>query len=266
MKVKFLGVGSAFTTADYYQSNMLLTASNGKKMLLDCGTDIRFMLGEEGIDGPGFCEAIDAIYISHLHSDHIGGLEWVAFNTYFSPNATKPKLFAEERLIQELWSNSLKGGLGCVTGKCMELEDYFDCRPLDETVPFAWNDIRFALIRMPHILANCRNHNSYGLILNETENHAESVLITMDTQFCPHLLAPIMEEAVTVFHDCETQHTRSGTHAHYDDLCRLPAVLKQKTWLYHYQPQPARSPQLDGFKGFVRKGQEFEWPAASENN
>jgi len=34
MKIKFIGVGSAFTTQDYYQSNMLITARSGKDLLV----------------------------------------------------------------------------------------------------------------------------------------------------------------------------------------------------------------------------------------
>ncbi|MDM8523453.1 hypothetical protein QUF80_08790 [Desulfococcaceae bacterium HSG8] len=46
MKIKFLGVGSAFTTPEYYQSNMPVTSRSGKQLLVDCGGDIRFSLGE----------------------------------------------------------------------------------------------------------------------------------------------------------------------------------------------------------------------------
>jgi len=51
MKIKFIGVGSAFTTPDYYQPNILITARTGKKLLLDCGSDARFALAECNING-----------------------------------------------------------------------------------------------------------------------------------------------------------------------------------------------------------------------
>ena len=258
MKIKFLGVGSAFTTTEYYQSNMLVTAKEGKKMLLDCGTDIRFSLGAEGIDGKSFCEHIEAIYISHLHSDHIGGMEWVALNSYLSPLQIKPVLLAEEKLMRELWNNSLKGGLGCISGKCMHLTDYFVCQPIRNGGSFVWRDIHFSLLQLPHIMTGYKNHYSYALRLEGTENRGNSVLITMDTQFCPDLLMPIMEEAAVIFHDCETHAVKSGAHAHYDELCTLPMSIKKKMWLYHYQPDPNRHPRLEGFKGFVAKGQEFD--------
>jgi len=33
MKIKFIGAGSAFTSPDYYQSNMLITSKSGKRLL-----------------------------------------------------------------------------------------------------------------------------------------------------------------------------------------------------------------------------------------
>ena len=35
---------------------------------------------------------------------------------------------------------------------------------------------------------------------------------------------------------------------------------RQKLWLYHYQSAEGRRPEEDGFRGFVKKGQEFEFP------
>ena len=91
MSIAFLGVGSAFTSAKDYQSNLLITAQSGKKMLIDCGSDARFSLAEWGLENNIEKLDIDAVYISHLHADHIGGLEWLAFSTYFNPNIPKPK-------------------------------------------------------------------------------------------------------------------------------------------------------------------------------
>ncbi|MDM8550485.1 MBL fold metallo-hydrolase [Desulfobacterales bacterium HSG2] len=258
MKIKFIGVGSAFTTAEYYQSNMLITARNGKELLVDCGSDIRFSLNEGSHSGEAELE-IDAIYISHLHSDHIGGMEWMAFRTYFSPNQQKPKLFMEENTMHVMWNCSLKGGLGRIEGKHMHLTDYFDCRPASDSGAFQWENIRFTLIKMPHILTGYKNFYSYGLLIKEVGDKGPTVFITTDTQFRRDLIGKIAKKASVIFHDCETSPFKSVVHAHYDDLCTLPAALRQKIWLYHYQPHPDRIPKADGFSGFVKKGQEFDF-------
>lgn len=260
MKIKFIGVGSAFTRPKYYQSNMLITARSKKKMLVDCGSDARFALSECHIHNNNLGEEIDAVYISHLHADHIGGMEWLAFNTYFVPNRVTPKLFMEEKLMNEMWNHSLKAGLGCIEGKEMHLKDYFDCRPLSEEDSFLWEGISFTLVKMPHVITVGRCHNSFGLLVEEEEYKGPVVFITMDTQFQPDFISEISEKVDIIFHDCETSPFKSIIHTHYEDLCTLPAKIKQKMWLYHYQPDPDYKPAKDdGFKGFIEKGQVFDF-------
>jgi len=257
MKIKFIGVGSAFTTPDYYQSNMLITACSGKKLLLDCGNDARFALAEQHIYANNIGQLLDSVYISHLHADHIGGMEWLAFSTYFSSSPKKLKLFMEKETMWNLWEHSLKGGLERIEGKITQLSDYFDCRPLAVDSTFSWEGIECHLVKMPHVITGSINHYSYGLLLRE--NVGPCVFITTDTMFQPKLIADMAQTADIIFHDCETTPFNTPVHAHYNELCTLDAALKQKIWLYHYQPQPDCNPQADGFKGFVVKGQEFDF-------
>jgi len=257
MKIRFIGVGSAFTTPDYFQSNLLITAPSGKKMLVDCGSDIRFSLRESMPDAPLPYEGIDAVYISHLHSDHIGGMEWLAFLTYFNPNQQRPQLYMEAATMREMWRTSLKGGLGCIEGKRMHLTDYFDCRPAAANGSFVWESIRFTLVQMPHIINGYRDFHSYGLLMEDARGGGAPIFFTTDTQYRPHLIRDIAQDVALILHDCETSPVRSIVHAHYRDLRQLPAEVRAKMWLYHYQPDPAFDPERDGFRGFVKKGQEF---------
>jgi len=58
-------------------------------------------------------------------------------------------------------------------------------------------------------------------------------------------------------HDCEIS-TRSGVHAHFDELKELPSYIKEKMWLYHYGDEELPNAEAAGFAGFVKKGQMFE--------
>jgi ribonuclease BN (tRNA processing enzyme) len=95
MKITFIGSGSAFTTNNYH-SNILIT-SNNKNLLIDCGSDARFALKEAGYS----FNDIDGIFVSHLHADHIGGLEWLGLtNKFVSPEHRRPQIISHKKCIE----------------------------------------------------------------------------------------------------------------------------------------------------------------------
>lgn len=242
-KLTFAGVGSAFTTDRYYQSMMVLDCDLPQgKLLIDCGTDARFALSGVGIDG---AKDIDAVYISHCHSDHMGGLEWLGFVTKFGPLKRKPKLFAHESLVPQIWE-SLKAGMR--GEESTTLETYFDVRPICHN--FEWGCYKFTLFQNEH----WGLVKTFGLFLEKLTNPGMT-MISMDAQFNKD--NPFLEVADIIFHDCETLLKPSGVHAHYDELKTLSDHIKAKMYLYHYQPAPEQSPWRDGFRAFVTKGQSY---------
>ena len=266
MDIKFLGTGSAFTLENY-QSNAVIK-HNGKNLLIDCGTDIRFSLREANID----VNDVDAIYVSHAHADHIGGLEFVAFATYFNPNAKKPTLFIHESWSDELWTESLKGGLQGIEGKKMKLDDFFEVVRLEDNEEWAWQGIKFNCVETLHIFAQYSKIDSFGLMFNQPDG--SRIYFTTDCQFAPETSQKAFySEANHIFHDCETSPFRSGVHAHYEDLKTLSTEIKAKMWLYHYQDNVSinfddwnKKAINDGFAGFIRKGAIFNEQYGMQNN
>lgn len=248
-KLTFAGVGSAFTTQAYWQSNMLLETRN-TNMLIDCGGDARFSLGEIGFSAAD----IESIYISHLHADHIGGLEWLGFSTYFNPNKGRPKMYIVEDLVDDLW-RSLQSGMQSHEGIVLTLDSFFQVHRIKKNGSFAIDGLEFTPVQTVHVMNGFRIVHSYGLLIN---NGKREVFLTTDTQFCPRQIEQFYKRADVIWQDCETGQYRSGVHAHYNDLVTFDPEIKKKMWLYHYQPNPYQDALKDGFAGFIEKGQGFD--------
>lgn len=253
MKLIFLGSGSAFTVgAGNFQSNMLLINEQGKKLLIDCGSDIRFSLHAIGLS---YLDITD-IYISHLHADHAGGLEYIGFSTKFDPRCQKPTLYTSRELASELWNRTLSGGMRAIEGEVADLDTFFDVHKLKRYEYFVWEDIQFNLIKVVHVDTGYYVMPSYGLFF---EINGIKIFLTTDTQFNLVELAEYYERADIIFHDCETAKFPSRIHAHYEELLTLQSRIRHKMWLYHYQPGELPEAVKDGFCGFIKRGQIFNF-------
>ncbi|MCG8366398.1 MAG: MBL fold metallo-hydrolase [Pseudanabaenales cyanobacterium] len=253
MRLLFLGSGSAFTVgADNFHSNLLLISETGRKLLLDCGSDIRFSLHEADL-----CHRdITDIYISHLHADHVGGLEYMGFRALFDPDCQKSNLFLSQDLAGELWEKTLSGGMRCLEGDIATLDTFFTVYPIKPKGQFLWEGIQFNLAPVIHINTGYFVMPSYGLFF---EIAGVKIFLSTDTQLCLDVVGSYYEQADVIFHDCETSQFPSPVHAHYHQLVTLPAAIKQKMWLYGYQPGSLPDAKRDGFCGFVKRGQTFEF-------
>lgn len=254
MKLLFIGSGSAFTVDDKnYNSNMLLIdTENAEKLLIDCGSDARRSLYKQGYSYTD----VDNVYISHVHADHSGGLEWLGLTRKFSDGCDRPKLFSDEAIINDLWENTLSGGMMTLQGVKADLESFFDVQKIAAGGSFIWNNITFKTVRTVHAFNDDQLIPSYGLFFTI---NATRIFITTDTQFTPVELNASYQGADVIFQDCETSISRSGVHAHFDQLVGLDPSIKAKMWLYHYNSGPLPDAKAHGFRGFVSCGQAFEF-------
>jgi ribonuclease BN (tRNA processing enzyme) len=249
MKLLFLGsAGGLAVGTRNFQSNMILLTDSGKKLLIDCGTDIRFSLAHAQY----LPRDLDAVYISHLHADHIGGLEWLAIQRKFVAKNSLPTLIIHEQLANLLWNNSLSGGLKTLEDKEATLNDYFAVKTIKDEHMFDWDGVQLSLIKTIHIYSNKQLMPSYGLNIGYK---GKTFFITTDTQFIPKVFENYYQDATLIFHDCETLKIPSGVHAHFNQLNTLDPAIKAKLWLYHYNEGVLPDAQAHGFLGFVRCGQ-----------
>lgn len=271
MKIKALGVGGAFAPLSKGNSNFLITADSGKRLVFDMGQTFAYIYRDElGLD----FRDVDAVFLSHLHMDH-ACIEQFAFSRYFIPSldasgmSVKPKLYMTSKLMREGWEHSFKGGLDSLQGKVMTLNDYFDCRPIPDNRSFIWEGYSFTPIQTVHIRSGNIIKYSYGLGIRRApstdagktsrliDDTKYDLYITSDTMF-DRQLSEFYAKSRMIFSDCETLPFRSNVHPNYMDLNTLPSEYKNKMWLYHYGDK-IDSVLEDGFAGFIDKGQEFEF-------
>lgn len=80
MNLVVLGSGTSVPHPERASAGFWLETEAGS-LLLDCGADAAHRLAEENLDWPN----LDAIWVSHLHLDHCGGLASFLFGTKHAP-------------------------------------------------------------------------------------------------------------------------------------------------------------------------------------
>ncbi|MEO8401922.1 MAG: MBL fold metallo-hydrolase [Gammaproteobacteria bacterium] len=255
MKLVFIGSGAAFTV-DNYNSNMFLENSAHEKLLIDCGSDARHALNDLGLSHAD----VTSVYVSHLHADHAGGLEWLGFSRMFNmDSAQKPALYIHESLEKPLWEHTLSGGLNTLDDVTAKLSTYFDVTQIRDD-KFNWAGLEITLVKTIHTMTDGIPSPSFGLYFT---TDGLKVLITTDTQFSPDYYNELYQTADIIFHDCETSERKSGVHATYQQLITLDPKIRAKLWLYHYNDNNLPNAKKDGFRGFVKKGQCFDFSDVS---
>ncbi|WP_411343120.1 MBL fold metallo-hydrolase [Paenibacillus sp. WLX1005] len=215
--LQMLGTGNAFAKK-YYNNNALVHADD-YTLMIDCGITAPIALHELGKEIP----EIDSILISHIHGDHVGGLEEIGFRGYFV-HQRKPVLYIASPLIRPLWDNTLSGGMS--QEGIERIEDVFDVKPLVAEHPVQLSPgLKIELIQTPHI----EGKNSYSVLINDT------TFYSADMKFQPQLLEHLVYErgVRTILHDCQL-YPPGIVHTTLDELLSLPQDVRATIKLMHY--------------------------------
>ncbi len=227
MQITVLGCGSAWSRV--LGNTSFLIEHQNLKVLIDCGGTV-----PARIDEFSKMQEITHIFISHLHADHVGGLEEVALRGLFL-HKRRPILLVPAPILPILWANYLSAGLrNLVTedgtqDRIASLDTYFQAYPI---IPMQWvqlgeSSLHLVLYRTQHVVSK---PNFSILILDQ--DSGKKILFTCDVvsgNKLPYKASDL------IFHDCSMSPKYPATvHTHIEDLLALPVEIQSKIFCTHY--------------------------------
>jgi ribonuclease BN (tRNA processing enzyme) len=222
-EIVVLGVGDTFSERNH--TSALLLVCDGVHLAIDCPDTYRSVLraAAERSGRALSLAAIDHFLLTHVHGDHMNGLEGIAFFKHFAEGkrlalATSPEVRAN------IWDERLKASMGVLwDGERFSnkiFEDYFDHQPLSWTEENRIGPFRIRTRRTRH-------HVPTTALLVEAAGRVLGY--SADTAFDPDLIA-FLSPAQLIIHE-----TNYGpAHTPYASLAALPAELRARMRLIHY--------------------------------
>ncbi|HWL11555.1 MAG TPA: MBL fold metallo-hydrolase [Ureibacillus sp.] len=225
MKICPLGIGGAFTKSNFH--NNYIIELDKKFLLIDAGTTLRNSLPAAGYD----YFTIDYVFISHLHYDHVGGLEelvmaryWQFANGQHVP--AKTTILVHEKLAP-LLKNYLKNSL---ENQGRKPEDFCDFILLKDGEAFKIGDYAFSTIDTTNLHADGLISAGFKLA-SKTANFVFSG--DLKQLEAANLLDQVDENTAAIFQD--VSFTFNGVHATLQEvLDYYPTSLHEKIYAMHY--------------------------------
>ncbi|MBD8028110.1 ribonuclease Z [Ureibacillus sp. Re31] len=225
MEIIPLGVGGAFTTTNYH--NNYIIHLNEKYLLIDAGSTLRFSLREAGYHYTD----IDAVFISHLHFDHVGGLEEMIMQRFWQfkdgqHSPLKTTIIVHEKLLTPL-KRLLCHGLA---NQGRTVEDFCEFICLKEKEIYKIEDYSFTIFDTSN--THAEGLLSFGFKLASL--HA-NIVFTSDVKRLKeaNILGHVDDNTVAIFQD--VSFTFNGVHATLEEvLDYYPNEYHSKLYAMHY--------------------------------
>jgi len=211
----FLGVGNAQAAVSLGSASAVVERDGSPELMIDCGQEALTAFQA------AYGAMPEAVFITHVHMDHVAGLERLFFATYFDPaRRGKLRLYVPVGVLPHLQSR-VADYPGVVAEGDANWWDAFQLVPV--TRGFWHRGQWYEVFPVRHHLPD----TAFGLRL------PGSVVWTGDTRPIPEMLARHADAGEWVAHDCGLQGNPS--HSGIDDLEReYPQELLSRCVLYHY--------------------------------
>jgi ribonuclease BN (tRNA processing enzyme) len=222
-EVVVLGVGDTFS--EQHCSTAMLLICDGFQLAIDCPDQYRGVLREAAqVSGRALSlSEIDHVLITHVHGDHMNGLEGVAYFKHFV-DRRRLRLITAPEVREHIWDQRLRASMSTlwdgVQYRQLGFDDYFEHLPLSwtESIRVGPFDIR-ARRTIHHVPTSALLVECAGRTLG----------YSADTAFDPDLIS-FLSAADLIIHE-----TNFGpAHTPYSSLAALPAELRSKMRLVHY--------------------------------
>jgi ribonuclease BN (tRNA processing enzyme) len=215
MRVTFLGAGDMFAFNQGH--NSVLCEFSDTNLVIDFPETNFKALKEMGKD----LTDIQNIFITHLHEDHINGLQLLG-NYSRVYGSSKPNLFVHTTLLDQLWQTLQTGFEPSMSGP-KALIDFFNVHTVENQ--FQIGDQFFKPIRTNHLPGMI----SHGLL------SLPHFFYTSDCSFDPTLIQKFTGEVKRIFHECHLQNDVLKSHTSLQEIMSLPKETRDQIVLMHYE-------------------------------
>jgi ribonuclease BN (tRNA processing enzyme) len=125
-----IGCGDAFGAGGRLQTSFHVRSAPST-FLIDCGTSTLIGMRRLGLEPSD----IDAVFVSHLHGDHFGGLPWLVIDGHYVTKRKRPLVVTGPRGIEERYLTAAEALYPDVTtnapGFDLVFREYDEQKPLD---------------------------------------------------------------------------------------------------------------------------------------